>query len=211
LTDAEVDALIGRTIAHFQVAGQPFEWKTRSHDLPADLPERLVAAGFVAEPAEAVMIGEVELIPPPGAVGGVRFRRSTDPSDMARVAALHGEVWGSDCRWLADELMGRIARGPDMIAIFLAEAEADGTVVAAAWLELEGRDFAGLWGGSTLAGFRGRGIYRNLVAHRAQVARELGRRYLQVDASADSAPILTRLGLQQVTTTTPYVWAPPSS
>lgn len=55
----------------------------------------------------------------------------------------------------------------------------------------------------------GRGIYRALVAARAQRAAARGVRYLQVDASADSAPILRRLGFHAVTTTTPYVWTPP--
>ena len=44
----------------------------------------------------------------------------------------------------------------------------------------------------TLAGWRGRGIYRALVARRAQYAVRVGARYLQVDASSDSAPILQR-------------------
>ncbi len=35
-----------------------------------------------------------------------------------------------------------------------------------------------------------------------------GFRYLQVDASADSAPILQRLGFVAVATTTPYEWTP---
>jgi len=72
-----------------------------------------------------------------------------------------------------------------------------------------GTDFAGLWGGSTLPAWRGRGIYRAMVAARAQRAAARGVRYLQVDASDDSAPILRRLGFRAVTTTTPYVWAPP--
>jgi hypothetical protein len=38
-----------------------------------------------------------------------------------------------------------------------------------------------------------------------------GVRYLQVDASDDSAPILRRLGFRAVTTTTPYIWTPPAS
>jgi hypothetical protein len=37
---------------------------------------------------------------------------------------------------------------------------------------------------------------------------ELGYRYLQVDASDDSSPILQRLGFVAVTTTTPYVFTP---
>jgi hypothetical protein len=33
-------------------------------------------------------------------------------------------------------------------------------------------------------------------------------RYIEVDASDDSRPILERLGFDAVTTTTPYVWSP---
>jgi GNAT superfamily N-acetyltransferase len=65
------------------------------------------------------------------------------------------------------------------------------------WLEIRpGSQFAGLWGGATLAEWRGRGIYRALVARRAQLAAARGVRYLQVDASSDSSPILQRLGFQ---------------
>ena len=64
---------------------------------------------------------------------------------------------------------------------------------------------------STLAAWRGRGIYRALVAVRARRAVARGVRYLQVDASDDSAPILRRLGFGAVTTTTPYVWTPPGA
>jgi hypothetical protein len=71
-----------------------------------------------------------------------------------------------------------------------------------------GTEFAGLWGGSTLAGWRRRGIYRALVARRAQLAMARGVRYLHVDASGNSRPILEQLGFVAVTTTTNYVWAP---
>jgi hypothetical protein len=51
-------------------------------------------------------------------------------------------------------------------------AEADGQVVSAGWLVFRpGTDFAGLWGGSTLRAWRGQGIYRSLVAHRASGTR----------------------------------------
>ncbi len=46
------------------------------------------------------------------------------------------------------------------------------------------------------------------MARRAEAATERGVRYLQVDASDDSRPILERLGFVAVTTTTPYVWDP---
>jgi GNAT superfamily N-acetyltransferase len=67
-----------------------------------------------------------------------------------------------------------------------------------------GSDFAGIWGGGTLPHWRGRGIFRSLVAYRAALAADRGYRYLQVDASPDSSPILRRLGFTQLATTTPY-------
>lgn len=68
--------------------------------------------------------------------------------------------------------------------------------------------FAGLWGGSTLRAWRGHGIYRALVARRAQLACAREVRYLQVDPSDDGKPILLKLGFHAVTTTAPYVWTP---
>ena len=46
------------------------------------------------------------------------------------------------------------------------------------------------------------------MAVRARLAAEHGYKYLHVDASDDSRPILQRLGFTAVTTTTPYVWSP---
>jgi GNAT superfamily N-acetyltransferase len=70
-----------------------------------------------------------------------------------------------------------------------------------------GTRFAGLWGGGTVESWRGRGVYRALVAHRARVAADRGYRYVQVDALATSRPILARLGFELLTTTTPYEYA----
>jgi GNAT superfamily N-acetyltransferase len=123
---------------------------------------------------------------------------------------MESAVWGQDWSWLGENLIGRIAAAPDDIAVLAAEA--DGEVVSAAWLVIiqPGADgVARLLGGSTLPQWRGRGIYRALVAARAQRAAARGVKYLQVDASEDSAPILRRLGFHAVTTTTAYVWTPP--
>ena len=79
------------------------------------------------------------------------------------------------------------------------------TPIAAGRVEFHaGTDFASLWGGGTLPGWRGRGVFRALVAHRAALAAARGFRYLQVDASADSRPILERLGFVELATTTPF-------
>ncbi|MFF4275057.1 GNAT family N-acetyltransferase [Streptomyces sp. NPDC001536] len=205
-----LDGLIVRQRDFFAARGEAVEWKTRGHDTPADLTERLSAAGFVPEDRETVLIGRAAdmAVREPVLPAGVTLRRVTADADMHRIAAMESTVWGQDWSWLADDLIGRVAAAPDEVAIYVAEA--DGEVVSAAWLAFRaGTAFASLWGGSTLAEWRGRGIYRALVATRAALATARGVTYLHVDASDDSAPILRRLGFEAVTTTTPYVWNPP--
>lgn len=207
---AELDRLIARQRDYFAGRAEAVEWKTRGHDRPADLPGRLLAAGFVPEEPETVLIGPArELAAEPVLPDDVVLRQVTADADMRRIAVMESAVWGEDWRWLGDDLISRVTAAPGEIAVLAAEA--GGEVVSAAWLVFRpGTEFAGLWGGSTLREWRGRGIYRALVAARAQLAVARGFRYLQVDASADSAPILRRLGFRAVTTTTPYVWTPPA-
>jgi GNAT superfamily N-acetyltransferase len=128
---------------------------------------------------------------------------------------MEGAVWGGDHSFLAESLEREIAADPDGITVVVARAgdeagdEAGGEVVSAGWIRyMNGTAFASLWGGSTLAPWRGRGIYTALVRYRAALAVARGYRYLQVDASDDSRPILERLGFVAVTTTTPYVFTP---
>ncbi|MFF1835313.1 GNAT family N-acetyltransferase [Streptomyces sp. NPDC058231] len=205
---AELDELIARQRDHFAARGESVEWKTRGHDLPADLPERLCAAGFVPEDEETILIGLTEdVASPPVLPDGVALRRVTQPADMHRIAAMESAIWGEDLSMIGDDLAGRVTVAPDDIVVLVAEAGDE--LVSAAWLVFkEGTEFAGLWGGSTLPDWRGRGIYRALVSARAEIAAARGVSYLQVDASDDSAPILRRLGFHAVTTTTPYIWSP---
>jgi len=209
LSGCDVDALIAAQTAFFGARGEAVEWKIHGHDLPDDLPERLRAAGFVAEPVETVMIGRTADLPTvPPVLDGVVIRRVGGEAIPA-IVELESRVWGHDCSFVGDRLAGNLAADPDRLAIFTAESA--GRVVAAGWMGLrEGGVFASLWGGSTLEAWRGRGAYRALVGARAGLAAERGYRYLQVDASGDSRPILERLGFQAVTTTTPYVWSPSS-
>ncbi|MBB5475676.1 GNAT family N-acetyltransferase [Micromonospora parathelypteridis] len=210
LSSEELDAHIGRVRDRWATLGQAVEWKTYGHDRP-DLTERLRLAGFAPEDEETVVIGVADTLTTAGEVpDGITIRATTDLADLRRIAAMESEVWGADWSWLAGDLRDRIESAPENIVVLVAEA--GGEVVSAAWLVIiAGTEFAALWGGSTLAQWRRKGIYRALVARRAQIAADRGIRYLLVDASEDSRPILQRLGLQAVTTTTPWVWSPTTS
>jgi GNAT superfamily N-acetyltransferase len=206
---ADLDALIERTGAHFDARGEAFEWKWHSHDEPPDLADRLLAHGFVPEELETVLIGPAaELTEAPPLPAEVRIVEATAESDLRRVGELGSEVWDTDLSWLAEELIDRRRTDPDEVTVYAAEAA--GRYVSAAWLSFNpGTEFAGLWGGATLPDWRGRGIYRALIGVRARLAVERGFRYLQVDASPDSEPILRRLGFTAITQTRPYVHQPP--
>jgi GNAT superfamily N-acetyltransferase len=208
----ELDALIARQRDYFHGRGEAVEWKTRGHDLPADLPDRLLAAGFLPEERETVLVGvAAAMAADPVLPEGVTLRRVTGDADFRAIGEMESEIWGQDWGFLTDDLIRRTAAAPGDIAVFAASDDRSGQLISAAWIVFyPGTDFAGLWGGSTLSSWRSRGIYRALVAARAQVAAARGTRYLQVDASDDSMPILRRLGFQAITTTTPYVWAPPA-
>ena len=209
-----LDTLIARQVRLFAERGERFEWKYHGHDLPADLPERLRAAGFVPEETETVVIGRVDVIAAePRLPKEVVIREVLEPADLARIARLEASVWNPDDQpdhsWV-DDLAAERAADPEGLRLFLAEA--GDLAVCAGWVRFpSGTEFVTFWGGATLPAWRGRGIYRALVAHRATLAAERGRRYIEVDASDDSRPILERLGFVAVTTTTPYVWSPPTS
>lgn len=207
---ASLDELIARQVRVFAERGESFEWKTRAHDLPSDLPRRLRSAGFVAEETETVVIARVSgVVAAPALPQGVVLREVTERSDFERIAARSAAIWHDDRdAWLADSLEAEHRVDPEALTVVVAEAGA--IVVCAAWVRFAPEtEFATLWGGGTLAAWRGRGIYRALVAYRAHLAGDRGYRYLQVDASDDSRPILQRLGFVPVTTTTPFIWTPP--
>ena len=80
LDEANADALIAEQVARFAGLGRRWEWKYYSYDRPADLPERLVAAGFVPEPVETLLVAEIadlplDVPPPPRYRAGRRHRR----------------------------------------------------------------------------------------------------------------------------------------
>ncbi|WP_433824357.1 GNAT family N-acetyltransferase [Actinoplanes sp. CA-015351] len=209
VTGAALDRLIARQRDYFRARGQGVEWKVRAHDLPTDLPERLVAAGFVPGAPSAVLIGvSDEVAAEPVLPGGVLLREVSEPDDMRRIADQQTAVWGFDCSWVASDLTTRVDAGPGEITILVAEA--GGRVVCSAWVIYHpGSDFVALLGGTTLPDWRGRGLYGALLGARAQKAAARGFRLLHVDASPDSAPILRRRGFQEITASRHYHWNPP--
>ena len=205
------DEVIADQIRFFQGRGERFEWKLYSYDRPADLGQRLLAAGFVREDEESLMIAGVAGLPGlasgPELPDGVRLDPVVDEAGIGRLVEVHERVFGTDHTELRAELIARLRDSPRSIAMVVAMA-GDEPVCSARVDFYTGSEFAGLYGGGTLPQWRGRGIYRALVAYRAQLAAARGYKYLQVDASPESRPILERLGFACLALTTPYTWSP---
>jgi GNAT superfamily N-acetyltransferase len=208
LDAANADAAIQEQIGHFATLGHEFEWKCYSHDTPPDLPDRLRAAGFHPDEPEAVMV--LDVANPPAALLQpltLDIRRLTDPAGLADVQAIEEAVWAEDRGWLATQLRNEVRETPDLLSIYAGYAE--GQPVSAGWVRFDPRgQWAGLWGGSTLAAYRGRGFYTALLAVRVQEARARGVRFLTVDAGPMSRPILEKHGFQQIATAIAYTWQP---
>ncbi|MCX5095155.1 GNAT family N-acetyltransferase [Streptomyces sp. NBC_00365] len=206
LDESAADAAIAEQMRYFGELGREFEWKLYGHDKPEGLGKRLRAAGFVAQPEETLMIAELgdlalDAQPPEG----VRLLPVTDRAGVDLVADVHEQAFGTDSTRMRHQLLAQLTGDEDNVVAVVALA-GDVPVSAARMEMVPGTRFAGLWGGGTIDSWRRRGIYRALVAHRARVAAERGYRYVQVDATSQSRPVLARLGFEPLTTTTPYVY-----
>ncbi|MGY0021899.1 GNAT family N-acetyltransferase [Streptomyces sp. YJ-C3] len=205
LDAAGADAAIAEQVRFYRGLGVEAEWKAYGHDLPGDLGAQLTAAGFVAEETETLLVAETAGLPlgvaPPD---GIRLLPVTEEAQVGLVERVHERAFDSGRSSIGHQVRQQLAHDPGTVPAVVALHGDE--PVSAARLELhEGTDFASLWGGGTVPEWRGRGIYRALVAFRVRIAAERGFSYVHVDASSYSRPILERLGFVALGTTTPYV------
>ena len=195
LNDSNADAAIQEQFTYFRERNQSFEWKAYDYDQPLDLLERLIAAGLELEDTEAVMVLDVRDAPPALLTPTtVDVRTITQPAGLEDVKLVEEQVWGGDHDWIKGRL-GAHLQNPDYCSVYVAYI--DDAPACAGWTYFNANsDFAGLWGGSTLEQYRGRGLYTALLATRVQEAIRRGRRFLTIDASAMSEPIVKRHGFR---------------
>lgn len=204
--DEDIDA----QITFFQSKHMDFEWKVFDHDQPTDLRQRLVARGFEPGDPEALMVLDVNTAPDwYWSMDLPNVTRVTEQAGVDAVSQLEAEVWNEDQAWLGAELWRNLRERPDLLSVF---AVYDGSrTVSAAWIYYHPpTQFASLWGGSTLADYRRRGYYTQLLAVRAREARQHGFRFLTVDASPMSRPILEKHGFQFLGFSADYRWHSPA-
>jgi GNAT superfamily N-acetyltransferase len=213
LNEDNADEAIAAQLDFFRRRGEDFDWQLLGYDEPANLGERLVRAGFVPDEEEVLLFAETarvarDVTPPEG----IRLVEVRDAAGVEAAASTQEDLLPGSAR-RARHVNGLLAaladeRAPSALVLALA---GDQPVCSARIAFGPGTEFAGLYSAATRTGWRGRGIYRAVVAYRARLAAERGLPHLRVETTAMSRPILRRLGFEPVTTTTSYVWIPDRS
>lgn len=206
LDATDVDDVIRDQIAFFEQIGADFEWKLYDYDTPPDLKERLAAHGFEIGEPESLMILPLDNAPAALLAPLTQdVRRLTDPLELEHIRSIKEAVWQGDSEDLIGYLCLMMTQSPERMSFYLAYA--DERSVSCGWIHFPPTgQFASLWGGSTLPEYRGRGLYTALLAARVQEAIRRGFRYLTIDASPMSRPIVERFGFVYVATTYPCQW-----
>jgi GNAT superfamily N-acetyltransferase len=196
LQGRNVREVVRRQIEYFKELAQDFEWKVFAHDHPPDLIGQLRGMGFETEAPEALMVLDLGMTPPLLDYRSEHeVRRITNAEGMKDVVAVQNEVWGEELSWTSARLSHWLEIRPDYVSIYAAYSA--GRPVCCGWMDFPaGKDFAGMWGGSTLPQFRSQGFYTALVAARLREARERGFRYVMIDAQPPSRVILEKRGFR---------------
>ena len=137
------------------------------------------------------------------------IRRITDPNLIKPLMDVQAAIYDQNFDDMTERLTWELTNYPDYLSLYGAYIE-DVPVASARMYFPANSQFASMWGGGTLASYRGRGVYTALVAARVQEAIQRGRRFLTIDASPMSRPIVEKLGFIPISTSTPCNWQMPS-
>jgi GNAT superfamily N-acetyltransferase len=211
LDESNADVEIAKQIEYFSSRGLGFAWRVYDADLPLDLRSRLERAGLHLDYTSELMIAKVADVStdvdlPPS----VSLSTESGQVGIDRLIEVHEKVFGTDHSQLRRSLLAQFSTSPWLSELVVIMA--DGVPVSSSRVEfLPDRDFASLWGGSTLSQWRGKGLFRAMVAQRTREAAKRGYSYLYVTASSESRPILERLSFESMGRVLTYTWQPASS
>lgn len=203
LPDDIADVIIAEQAAHYRGLATEVEWKVYQHDSPSDLLQRVKRHGFKAGPRETVLVLDLRsrpswiYEPSPYHVIPIEDTRQVD---LYRQAA--EKIFKRDHGLTANELLSGIRRGSKQHRGYMVLEGSTAVSIGRLYTHPQSA-FGGLYGGGTRKQYRGRGLYRAMVAVRALDAIKLGAHYLIVDALPTSRPILEKLGFVRLTDTWP--------
>jgi GNAT superfamily N-acetyltransferase len=202
----DADSLIAEVAALFEARGLPLMWVLDPDTEPANFADFLAARGFVPDPhapESAVMVMPISARLDVTPISGLDLRdgiadlETFRQVDAVNAEAFEGRIVGDDPSYRA-QLERRLRNQRSAANRRVILATIDGEPAGSAGMSLHPPDGAILNGGAVRPKFRGRGVYRAMVAARVEMAREDGVLGLSVWGGPMSAPILERLGFQKV-------------
>lgn len=202
----EADEIIREARATIAPYHLPVMWTLDPETEPPDFADHLARHGVHPDPHGwefAVMVLEIDATVEARPIQGLEIRDAladlaTFRSAVAAAAeAFMDRSYGDDPEMIAMEERRRLnflAAGNRHLLL----AVIDGEPAGSAGISLFPPAGAAINGGSVRPKFRGRGVYRALVAARLEIARQAGVSGLAVWGGDMSAPILTKLGFEKV-------------
>ena len=208
---SETEMVVHAEIEYFTRLGCAFEWKIYSHDEPPDLLTKLRKCGFGIGEEESVMVcdsGELSPLLTAQLPAGMTVVSVRDEGRIEDYLSVETAVWSCEANGMRELLLSTLSDPFQRELGFVAYVDAKPIGCGRVTASPQSR-FAGLWGGSVLPDFRGRGAYRALLSARIDHIRQFDSiRYLRVDAMPTSRPILERYGFKRIAYTWPAVWPP---
>ena len=210
----DLDAIIQDQIERFTISGLKFEWPVYQHDSPPELMDILRRNGFQTGEPERLLVLPTDEVPDQLRKTASQFkegkdsytiRRVTNPDEIGNVVKVLEAVWGMPMPWIQKDFSWLLRFHADIIDIFVAYDQ--DVPVSTAWvLFLPNNRFASLYGGSTIAAHRNRGLYTRLLALRANEAIKRNKQFLIVNAGEMSKPILSKYGFFVLDELIPCDW-----
>jgi hypothetical protein len=182
--EKDTERVVERELEFFANAAD-LNWKIYDGDAPANLAGALEKSGLKADEGHSLMVcAAADLAAQPLPVDAdVRELKSAE--DVDALESVWNSVWPEGSGGWVEVMREALVQSPDQLRMLVACV--DGEPVTTAYAVLDHRKtFAYLGGGSTVAAYRGRGLYRLLVQMRARIAHEAGIRFLAVEAGAES-------------------------
>ena len=203
---ADADDVIAEVRSIFKRHRLPLMWILDPDTKPSDFADRLAAHGVLPEPHApqvAVMILPSDAHLNAETSAGIEMHDALSDFELFRQAdAVNAEAFGERPRdTIPDQLAALERRRQNQLAagnrrVLLATI--DGEAAGSAGLTIYAPHGAIITGGAVCEKFRGRGVYRAMVAARLEMARHAGVAGLSVWGGPMSAPILSKLGFAKV-------------
>lgn len=192
LDESDADRVIDETLAHY--AGRHFRWNVVPGSKPGDLGERLARRGMI----RCETWGMARQTTPIAAQRDVEVERVSKVADYTRMMA---DGWGMDPGPLATLHERALAEPRNRMYV----ARIGGELAGCA--SYGGAETSAYFiGGVVLPRFRGRGVYRSMIAKRLADTRADGIPLAITHARANtSGPMLLHLGFQTVCTFETYL------